>query len=335
MSNITSMTAMNATMNSSSGTRYPLIAIKGLAMTPPALGRISIGKVVERNGKRLPEKMDAFMITTQVQNKEGWILHALHQTLTRQTDGGKIRTIPITLLFNQPTLNLRASYSLFDRMTGRLMCTGNGECAKGETTDGLKEVPCLSPDHCPLGKDQGCKPYGRLYVQIEGQEDELGCFIFRTTGFNSIRTLSAKLAYFHALAGSATRYLPLQLKLRAKSTTLSRRTPVYYVDLTLRDGIALSDAIKQAKEKEAQMAMPVEQLETIAQQGMANGLFEETPEEIPSIVEEFFPEKGESSDLPATQKEKELSSSTPVMIPRASKLSERIGQDSHMRTTAQ
>ena len=28
--------------------------IKGLAITPPVIGRISIGKVVERNGKRLP-----------------------------------------------------------------------------------------------------------------------------------------------------------------------------------------------------------------------------------------------------------------------------------------
>lgn len=29
--------------------------LKGLAITPPVLGRISIGKVVEKNGKRLPE----------------------------------------------------------------------------------------------------------------------------------------------------------------------------------------------------------------------------------------------------------------------------------------
>ena len=32
--------------------------IKGLSITPPVLGRISIGRVVERNGKRLPEKDD-------------------------------------------------------------------------------------------------------------------------------------------------------------------------------------------------------------------------------------------------------------------------------------
>jgi hypothetical protein len=37
----------------------------GLALTPPVFGRISIGKVVERNGKRLPEKDDEFTITSQ------------------------------------------------------------------------------------------------------------------------------------------------------------------------------------------------------------------------------------------------------------------------------
>ena len=35
--------------------------IKGLAITPPILGRISIGKVVEKNGKRIPEKDDQFV----------------------------------------------------------------------------------------------------------------------------------------------------------------------------------------------------------------------------------------------------------------------------------
>ena len=52
--------------------------LKGLAITPPVLGRISIGKVVEKNGKRLPEKDDQFTITSQVQSKDGWLLHPLN-----------------------------------------------------------------------------------------------------------------------------------------------------------------------------------------------------------------------------------------------------------------
>ena len=49
--------------------------IKGLAITPPLLGRISIGRVIEKNGKRLPEKDDQFTITSQIQSKEGWIVN--------------------------------------------------------------------------------------------------------------------------------------------------------------------------------------------------------------------------------------------------------------------
>lgn len=48
--------------------------LKGLALTPPVIGRISIGRVVEKNGKRLPEKDDEFTITSQVQLKDGWVL---------------------------------------------------------------------------------------------------------------------------------------------------------------------------------------------------------------------------------------------------------------------
>lgn len=44
-----------------------IIMIKGLALTPPVVGRIAIGKVVEKGGKRLPEKDDEFTLTSQVQ----------------------------------------------------------------------------------------------------------------------------------------------------------------------------------------------------------------------------------------------------------------------------
>lgn len=269
--------------------------IKGLAITPPVIGRISIGKVVERNGKRLPEKDDAFTITTQVQTKDGWLLHPLHQQLAKTSANEKIRAIPITLLFNATDLNLRAEYSLFDKTTGRPVCVGNGETAKGITAEGLKEFPCPSPDGCDIGRKGGCKPYGRLNVQIEGQDDEFGTFIFRTTGFNSIRTLMAKLHYFEAISQGHTRYLPLMLKLRGKSTTQSHRAPVYYVDLTLREGMTLAEAIQRAKAAAQQFSeagLDMSALEQAARKAIANGTFEDGEDEIPAIVEEFYPEEG-------------------------------------------
>ncbi|MBW9248471.1 MAG: hypothetical protein GJU72_05185 [Acidithiobacillus ferriphilus] len=263
--------------------------IKGLAITPPVIGRIAIGKVVEKNGKRLPEKDDAFTITTQVQQRGEWILHPLHNSLIAQQDGGKLRSIPVTLLFNDTDLNLRAEYSLFDRTTGRPVCVGNGEVARRSTQEGFKSIPCPGPQNCALGSELGCKPYGRLNVQIEGQEDDLGSFMFRTTGYNSIRTLAARLQYLNAVSGGRARYLPLSLKLRAKSTTQSHRTPVYYVDIVIRDGVESKEALMQAKMFAEQSGEYVEALEATARAGLGNGAFEETEDEGIDVVEEFFP----------------------------------------------
>ena len=102
--------------------------LKGLAITPPVLGRISIGRVVERNGKRLPEKDDQFTITSQVQTKEGWVLHPLDEALRQNAPNGKLRSIPVTLLFSDTTLNLRAEYSLFALPFNGQLRTGQRRC---------------------------------------------------------------------------------------------------------------------------------------------------------------------------------------------------------------
>lgn len=221
--------------------------IKGLAITPPILGRISIGKVVEKNGKRLPEKDDQFTLTTQVQNREGWIPHPLDEELRQKAGNGKLRSIPVRMLFNDPDLNLRAEYSLFDRTSGRPLCVGNGETCRRYSPNGMQSLPCPSPEGCDLARGGACKPYGRLNVHI-GDDDELGTFIFRTTGFNSIRTLAARLRYFQAVSGGRLACLPLELKLRGKSTTQSHRAPIYYVDLCLRNGQSLEQAVAEARE---------------------------------------------------------------------------------------
>ena len=214
--------------------------IKGLAITPPVLGRISIGKVIEKNGKRLPEKDDQFTITSQVQGRDGWVTHPLDEELRKLSANGKLRSIPVRVLFNDPDINLRAEYSLFDRQTGRPLCVGNGDTCKRYTVNGMQTLPCPAPESCELAKGQACKPYGRLNVQI-GDEDDVGSFIFRTTGFNSIRCLTARLHYYQAVSGNLLACLPLELRLRGKSTTQSHRSAIYYADLTIREGMSLEE----------------------------------------------------------------------------------------------
>ena len=272
--------------------------IKGLAITPPILGRISIGKMVEKNGKRVPEKDDQFTITSQIQNKEGWIKHPLDEQLRAKAQNQKLRSIPVRMLFNDPELNLRAEYSLFDRQTGRPVCIGNGETCQRLTNQGVEQHPCPSPDLCSLAQGGLCKPYGRLYVNLD-ESDEFGTFVFRTTGFNSIRTLAARLSYYHAASNGLLSCLPLQLTLRGKSTTQSYRTPVYYVDLTLREGIHLQEAIHTAKEidqKSKLSGFNQAALDQTALQGLANAQFEVNSEEGLDLAGEFYTDEAIESE---------------------------------------
>ncbi|CAJ8710345.1 putative hydrolase/metal-binding protein [Burkholderia pseudomallei] len=266
--------------------------LKGLAITPPVVGRISIGRIVERNGKRLPERDDAFTLTTQVQQRGEWLLHPMQEVLRKATPG-KLRSIPVRMLFADPDLNLRADFSLFDRDTGRPVCVGNGETCRriGKDGNGIETLPCPSPDGCRFGQQGGCKPYARLNVLI-GDEDEMGSFILRTTSFNSIRTLAARLHYFRAISGNLLACLPLELRLRGKSTTQSYRAPIYYVDLTVRSGSTLEEALAQAQELDARRKLAgfdQAALDDAARLGFANGAFEDSPEERAAVAEEFYP----------------------------------------------
>lgn len=320
--------------------------IKGLMITPPVLGRISIGKIVEKNGKRLPEKDDEFTITTLIQTRGQWVLHPLDEALrqgrsvsgikpgtdpdplrageqsrpvptamrtakrslkdkmglqadapaqagasTASSGKHKLRSIPVQVLFNDPELNLRAQYTLFDRSTARPLCVGDGEHCKRVTDHGMESLPCPGPDACSFSKT-ACKPYGRLNLVI-GDSDELGSFVFRTTGFNSIRTLTARLQYFAAVSGGHLACMPLELKLRGKSTAQSHRSAIYYADLVVRTGFSLNEAIVHAKDLAAQrLAAGFDQqaLDAAARLGYANGSFEDAPDEVADVVQEFYPQ---------------------------------------------
>lgn len=272
--------------------------IKGLIITPPVLGRVSIGGTIEKNGKRLPTKDDQFTITSQVQSKEGWINHPLDAKFREQSDG-KLRKIPVRMLFNEPELNLRAEYTLFDRQTGRPVCVGDGESCKRRTQQGIETHPCPSPEMCPLAKGGACKPYGRLYVNIS-EDDELGTFVFRTTGFNSIRTLTARLNYFSAVSNNKLSCLPLQLTLRGKSTTQSYRTPIYYVDLTLEDGITILQAVEQAQTMDNELrnyGFNQQALDAAAKRGYGNSELGFADEDVTGVIDEFYPEESDSNAL--------------------------------------
>jgi hypothetical protein len=231
-----------------------------------------------------------------VQSREGWVLHPLDEVL-RKDAGSKLRAIPVRMMFNDPTLNLRADYSLFDRSNGRPLCVVNGETCRRSGKDGITQEACPGPDTCPFAKGE-CKAYARLNLIVgDGEDDALGSFVLRTTSFNTIRTLTARLNYFNDVSGGRLACMPLELKLRGKSTTMSHRSAIYYVDLVVRMVLTLEEAIVKARELDEDRKVAgfdQQALDQATHLGFANGAFEELAEDVPTITEEFYPEEGQS-----------------------------------------
>jgi hypothetical protein len=94
-----------------------------------------------------------------------------------------------------------------------------------------------------------------------------------------------------------------------KSTTQSHRAPIYYVDLTVRTGMTLAEALVEARtERQRRRDAGFDQaaLDLAARVGFANGAFEELEEDGTSVVEEFYPEVGADEDTGAMGSIKDL-----------------------------
>ena len=241
----------------------------------------------------------------------------------------KLRSIPVRLLFNDPGLNLRASYTLFERATARPICMGDGESCKRVRQGVVESHPCPGPDHCALGMEGNCKLFGRFHVRIDhpaNQSDACSTFVLRTTGINTVRTLMARMQYFQAISGGLLAYLPLELRLRGKSTAQSHRAPIYYVDLCIRQSLTLEAAVHQAREAaEHARAMGLDQaaLDAAARAGYALGVFEESAEEAADVLQEFYPaedlgqgrDQGEGQDERQDRSPKEgVRHGTPIQV---------------------
>lgn len=269
--------------------------LKGFCYTPPVIGRITIGETVEKDGKRIPRKSDEISITAQHKKDGQWVDHPLDTALRGGKANEKLREIPVRLLFDDPDLSFRESYEAF--IGSRQACVGDGERAKRRGADGaLEEVVCNGPDSCAFAgeKTHRCKPFARLNVQIEGQDDPLSTFIFRTSGWNSIRTLRSKLEYLYGAFSGKVAGLPLRLVMRGKSTQLSFNTPFFYLDLLLRDqspqGVAA--ALEDQKMWRAGLSFDFAGLENAARLGLRNGSFEETQDDAPDIEDWTIPSEG-------------------------------------------
>ena len=257
---------------------------KGITLTPPVIGRITMGHtVVKSEGKALPVKDDHFSLTTLFQDKKtrAWETHPLQNNITKA--GEKLRAIPVRIAYNDINLTLHNSFSAFDTQKGRVLCSGNGTKARRVTDEGVREMDCPRPEACEFGQRQRCKNMSRAYFQVEGQDDELGVFILRTTSFNSLNYLGSRLAQLSGYTGGRLAGMPMMLVMKTKTTTQSFREPIQFADLVTRPGMTLAEAVKQAAGYQATMnelGLSIEGMEEALRTGLANSDFADEIEDI-------------------------------------------------------
>lgn len=259
--------------------------IKGIAITPPLLGRITMGHTEIKGGgdeRGIPKKDDHFTITTLVQQANRvWEVHPIQSRLVKGKE--KLLRIPVTIAYNDPNLTLHNSYTCFDTQKGRVLCSGNGEKARRITEEGIKQIACPRPEACEYGQKQRCKNMSRAYFKIDGQDDELGVFVLRSTSWNTLTSIAGRLTRLAGLSSGKLAGMPLILELKSKTTAQSFRKPIYYADLTFRNEMSMVDTIKAAREYQKLMAdaqLDIEAMENSIRDGIANGDFADEIEDV-------------------------------------------------------
>jgi hypothetical protein len=81
-----------------------------------------------------------------------WVPHPYDEELRKNATNGKLRSIPVRMLFNDPDLNLRAEYSMFDRQDGGRSVLAMVRPAGAVTTNGRPDTSLSVTGFCELAK---------------------------------------------------------------------------------------------------------------------------------------------------------------------------------------
>lgn len=274
------------------------MAIKNLVPRLAERGKVKIGEKGEvktsQQGKQFaqPKKLDHFVVTTMQRDAAGRMLPDLELMRKLSPQGGKLKELPVMLLYNDPDVNFQTRYSCY--IGNRLWCCGDGEGAQRLQQDGKYQpvhCPCLRLEANYTGKDK-CKPNGTLQVLLQGVDRIGGVWKFRTTSWNSVNSIMSSLKLIQAITGGVLAGIPLKLVLSPKTVTVpgtGQNMVVYVVSLefsgTEQELAKIGyDIAKRRAEHKAKMDL----IEAEARKALEH--LEETPEEMREVQEEFYPE---------------------------------------------
>ncbi len=248
----------------------------GLSYVPVPLGAIRIGQTAPaRDGTTVVEKFDEFRVTLPRRDNSGnWMPDPLDAALRAGSGHDtKLKAIPVRVLTDRPDLACSSRFEAYDAVNNRMVCSGNGNgTAKrvDAATGDLNSVACVGCGTCDFGNTPAvqCRFLGRLSLQIKGQESVLGQYIVRTSSYNTMKTVEAKLLSYAALFGGL-RGLPLLLVHREVQSQYSNWEDFPVIDLELDGGLQAGVKGRETALSEshglnydalaAQMALSVEQ----------------------------------------------------------------------------
>lgn len=265
----------------------------GINPTLAEVGKIKTGfkgpviKSKKGNPFQPPKKIDHFIITTTVRDKEtGNLVQDTDLMKKLPADSnGEIKEIKIRLPFDSIDKNFFTQYQAYE--SRKCFCRGDGEKASRKDKDGkVTDIVC-NPEKCEFFQKGKCKVSGILSAFIPESGVFGGVYKLRTHSYNAVASILGALQYISENAGGILQGIPLKLVLLKKTTEEHGDViyPTVVLDLTEMQGLR-TIAIA---EKENRKAIGFNMKET-EEEAVKSGFFKETDTE-EDIAEEFYPEE--------------------------------------------
>jgi hypothetical protein len=284
--------------------------IKNMIPGFPERGKIKIGikgewrKTKTGNVFQPPVKLDHFIITTMERNESGNYQKdaALHSAI-----GDEPTKIPVKLMYDEPTLNLQTRYACY--IGKSLFCSGDGEHAIRNEEKGQKEIecPCERLDRDYDVKKGRCKPAGILSVFVVGAKELGGIWKFRTTSWNTIRSLQSEIWAFYNITGGYLSGIEFHLTMTQKTVEVPdpknagkmKQQKINVVSLQYHGDINdLRKETKQLVAGDTGYRKDIKLLEAQVKQAAEEVISIEDELDDEDIVAEFFPEQAETEPPP-------------------------------------
>ena len=264
--------------------------IRGLIPRLAETGKIKIGTLSDKivSGRRLPKKLDHFVVTSLLRNENGDLM--IDEEMAKKI-GNSCQELPIYLCYDDPSLNFTTFYGYFTQ--SRLRCMGNGITASRTLESGDKEEIACNPKTCEAYKNKQCKPYGRLSVILADASRVGGCHILRTTSWNSIRNILTSMAFIKTITGGIIAGIKLKLTLipmQVQPRDLGRTVKIYTVNIEY-DGSwdQLKDVAAKEMQRRVQLGTNMKQIESGDREMIAEQVKTEAEEQAAEISQEFNP----------------------------------------------